>query len=426
MVCVYNAQDLYFPAYCEFLLSLYLKVPCSCPLTSSWICKGKLSNKTTTYHPPFILHLDHLKSCSSTEILFNIFCLSFINTSNVAISRAKLPDFLHKYVQNYIKSIFSFQLFNIKVMDSTSKQVLFEKNLTHRSPNKLQITLNYTLTLNYAHVDRLPFTCSSGFFICKISTKQCIAPQFVCNGQNDCPAGEDEMYCNCNISSMFINFNIYCMYADSQHSSVGSHKGQSIKDEIEISTAALQSFSDKPNHVTILGDWKLHCNNHFVAHSFEVYKICLFNPSTSTTKNLPTICPFGEHLKNCRYFNCTNTFKCPNSYCIPYRNICNGKWDCPNGEDEYFLCSKMQCPGFFHCIGLRTCLHPSEICDGKVDCENNYGDDEMFCSNGYKCPAKCYCLGLRILCMEKTLDVISFIPTDLQYMSLTLNQFNDY
>ena len=28
------------------------------------------------------------------------------------------------------------------------------------------------------------------------------------------------------------------------------------------------------------------------------------------------------------------TLKCPDSYCIPLVYQCDGKWDCPNGEDE--------------------------------------------------------------------------------------------
>jgi hypothetical protein len=30
-----------------------------------------------------------------------------------------------------------------------------------------------------------------------------------------------------------------------------------------------------------------------------------------------------------------NTFKCPGSYCIPLKYVCNGLIDCPNSEDEH-------------------------------------------------------------------------------------------
>ena len=32
-------------------------------------------------------------------------------------------------------------------------------------------------------------------------------------------------------------------------------------------------------------------------------------------------CPSGAHLKNCEFIGCNNMFKCPNSYCIPYRYL---------------------------------------------------------------------------------------------------------
>ncbi len=29
-----------------------------------------------------------------------------------------------------------------------------------------------------------------------------------------------------------------------------------------------------------------------------------------------------------------NYFKCPGNYCIPLRSLCDGEWQCPEGEDE--------------------------------------------------------------------------------------------
>ena len=44
-------------------------------------------------------------------------------------------------------------------------------------------------------------------------------------------------------------------------------------------------------------------------------------------------CRTGEHLENCRKFECNMMFKCPNYYCIPWSYVCNGVWDCPQGYD---------------------------------------------------------------------------------------------
>ncbi|XP_060596877.1 low-density lipoprotein receptor-related protein 2-like [Ruditapes philippinarum] len=51
-------------------------------------------------------------------------------------------------------------------------------------------------------------------------------------------------------------------------------------------------------------------------------------------------CRSGMHLQNCDDFDCPqNTVKCPNSYCISLRFVCDGRFQCPSGQDEH-NCSK--------------------------------------------------------------------------------------
>ncbi|XP_060552415.1 sortilin-related receptor-like [Ruditapes philippinarum] len=48
-----------------------------------------------------------------------------------------------------------------------------------------------------------------------------------------------------------------------------------------------------------------------------------------------TGCRSGDHLQNCEKINCPeNTVKCPGSYCIEQRFLCDGHTECPGGEDE--------------------------------------------------------------------------------------------
>ncbi len=44
------------------------------------------------------------------------------------------------------------------------------------------------------------------------------------------------------------------------------------------------------------------------------------------TKHYPFECP-------------DNYFKCPGNYCIPFHYVCDGNWQCPDGQDE-IECSK--------------------------------------------------------------------------------------
>ena len=87
-------------------------------------------------------------------------------------------------------------------------------------------------------------------------------------------------------------------------------------------------------------------------------------------------CRTGEHLQNCKMFECNIMFRYPSYYCIPWTYICNGKRDCPHGHDELH-CSHFS-NHFFKTNNQAICIHLSEICDGKVDCLQ--GHDEYFCS----------------------------------------------
>ena len=120
-------------------------------------------------------------------------------------------------------------------------------------------------------------------------------------------------------------------------------------------------------------------------------------------------CSNGAHLQNCENFECNIMFKCVKSYCIPWSYVCDGKWDCSNGEDETYtqICEDDAiCSNMFKCRGERhKCLHPGNTCDGIIDCPQ--GDDEYLCELKYhSCPAKCKCLALAIDCSN--IDYYSF------------------
>ncbi|XP_023931515.1 G-protein coupled receptor GRL101-like [Lingula anatina] len=106
-------------------------------------------------------------------------------------------------------------------------------------------------------------------------------------------------------------------------------------------------------------------------------------------------CRGFEHLQNCASFQCPHMYKCPGSYCVPLRQVCDGEKDCPRGEDEYG-CANYTCPGGFRCKGERQCLHQSEVCNGVVNCKFS-DDDERFCDIK-TCPTNCVCSGYYVDC----------------------------
>ena len=105
-------------------------------------------------------------------------------------------------------------------------------------------------------------------------------------------------------------------------------------------------------------------------------------------------CRNGAHLENCEKFNCSYTYKCPGSYCIPYHMICNGVADCSNMEDEQ-SCDTYICPGMLRCKGKTYCVPRHEVCDGILHCQQ--GDDEINCET---CPTQCECNNHALFCEQ--------------------------
>ena len=98
----------------------------------------------------------------------------------------------------------------------------------------------------------------------------------------------------------------------------------------------------------------------------------------------------GQHLMSCKDYKCNSTyFKCPRFYCVPWRYVCDGIWQCPGGMEE-INCIKRSCIQQFRCKNSSICLHIRSTCDGQLDCP--YNDDEVFCDTEFPdCPQQCRC-----------------------------------
>ena len=132
-------------------------------------------------------------------------------------------------------------------------------------------------------------------------------------------------------------------------------------------------------------------------------------------------CRDGSHLLNCYNIRCTNTYKCPGSYCVPLRKVCDGVEDCLEGEDEY-NCANNICTGYLKCTGAHFCVYPWEVCDGEQNCPG--GDDEMLC-DVEKCPTGCECLGYSVSCRKIRLSYIPVVTTTtVIYFSIRLENVN--
>ena len=137
-----------------------------------------------------------------------------------------------------------------------------------------------------------------------------------------------------------------------------------------------------------------------------------------TYRSNPLFCPGLEHLYHCDEFECPTMYKCPGTYCIPTRMLCDESPDCPNKEDEQDCHDKLVCPGLLRCKEENICVHPDEICDGILHCLLT-GDDEMFCEIT-ECPNGCVCHGSTAKC-EGTSDNMFMSVTQSHLTALIMN-----
>ncbi|XP_070177756.1 G-protein coupled receptor GRL101-like [Littorina saxatilis] len=163
---------------------------------------------------------------------------------------------------------------------------------------------------------------------------QCIPIDQLCNGQNDCYNGEDELEC--------------------------------------ISVISLDPPLGK--YVAIPPPAVVH-----------------FDPTANTTSAVTMTTLIPSSGSN----TCPDThFQCPGGgYCMPVFVRCNGVNDCPGHEDEEG-CDTYTCPGFYRCRNSRICLHADHVCDGLYHCPLQ--DDERYCH--IHCPTNCTCYGFAFTC----------------------------
>ena len=210
------------------------------------------------------------------------------------------------------------------------------------------------------HCDRSNCKCLEFFYQCE--TSGCIQLSKLCNGIEDCPDGSDEYICSFEIVD-------------------AENRGHGIAGFSDIIYA-----SSTTNVVHIAG-----------------HRMCV-NDGTCD----PDITPCN-HLRYCYVHECPGHFKCYMSYCIPYWLICNGKKDCPYGEDEA-ACGKFLCRGMFKCIYDNICVSIQNVCDGIIHCSKSR-EDEMSCVTTTPPSAKCDIRGNVLVCKESSLRKIPILSS---------------
>ena len=289
---------------------------------------------------------------------------------------------------------------------------------------------------------------TSSVTLCFCKSGGLISCDFLCDGKVDCPNGNsDEEMCYCNRDD--INTNIYCKTNSEKHldkltcsdlyfmtkkgicnkfngvnanevqptphrsdiwntisndGQVQNNGSQNIKDDLVADS--LQAEDEKllisvllfVNYFKCISPMELSC---FEGHTkcYNITDICLYK--LNIFKHLVP-CRNGAHIQNCKTFECNMMFKCLDSYCIPWKYVCDGSWDCPLGSDEKknAVCGDIsRCDHMYKCKASHICIHIGNVCDKQIDCP--YEDDEQFCDiKDYTCPSGCYCILFAVTCQN--------------------------
>ncbi len=240
--------------------------------------------------------------------------------------------------------------------------------------------------------------CSDHYYQCKVGG--CVSWTTVCDCEDNCADGSDEVSCpdyTCTtpLYRYHSEFEVGTFHCNVHQSILVSLVGDKIPDcldnlvdealYINISTGLQQ---EENTRCEIFGD--IPCQNG-LPRCFPRDQLCIFDRHDPAVMKS---CRSGEHLRNCFDFECPRHFKCPHSFCVPFYLACDGRYDCPDGEDE--LDCDASCPGLLKCASDGLCVHPSNIGDGSVDCKLSGDDDKGY--QHFQCPSYCDCRGLSASC----------------------------
>ncbi len=278
-------------------------------------------------------------------------------------------------------------------------------------------------------------TCSDLYFHCSLGG--CIPWSRLCNGVNDCPNNEDEQVCKFyyldrtslimyiaqksdtlhfadDTGTFMKTFN--CGIGSSiplilKHDLVPDCLDQSDEDEYHDFLARGSKTTYSTNVSLCNGPGDTTCVKNFPEVCYPRHLYCIYEVHQSGTVG----CRNGGHLSNCQYHSCPSQFKCPDAYCVPVHTICDGKQDCPDGEDER-NCQSVSCPGFLLCRHDNICVHPYDVWSGHVKCPMSMDDKAL--RNLPKCPLLCFCLGYAMSCKSASAGDLPRLPAALRFLVL--------
>ena len=284
--------------------------------------------------------------------------------------------------------------------------------------------------VHFCRYECLPNKCSCSKHNFQCAAGGCIQVSFVCDGEIDCHDGSDEL-CTIKrtVSVSVMDQSATEILLNRKHFCFGFlcpfGKCISLRYVNDLMSDCSNRYaSDEYLFLRLrFKDQQIKCTNPQdipcvagLPICFSLTNLCLYDFDRYGNTRW---CRNGAHLGDCATINCTNSYKCSGSYCIPFHRLCDGHSDCIHGEDEE-QCDEYICKGFLRCSGAKMCVHPDDVCDGINHCPN--ADDENLC-DVMRCPFGCNCLSYSSICTTNSPNVFPVVSGDyVKHLSI-INSF---
>ena len=223
-------------------------------------------------------------------------------------------------------------------------------------------------------------------FAC-LENEACLEWGKVCDGEKHCPQGEDEAYCYLSIDNNRENEEHYrCINGQTIHTTYACNGRNDCidgSDELYCDTCS-KILHEKCDFI----DTNCHIKKSRCMLIYHTYKLLELPNYQACAKFREDFSPCSKH-----------------SYaCYPREHVCLYN---PDNYDEGMYCSDIleigtvvdcsdyQCPGYFKCRN-DFCIHLQLVCDGKWDCRA--GDDELHCSD------RSYCVHGSLWCEDRCIS----------------------
>ncbi|KRY29365.1 Eukaryotic translation initiation factor 3 subunit G [Trichinella spiralis] len=233
--------------------------------------------------------------------------------------------------------------------------------------------------------------CKSPLYFPCADSSICIPKEWVCDGEEHCPNGDDESpICEkdeCNNNAHWCNGRCIAQWKLCDGINDCHDKSDEMNCTCEQCSGDGVLLCSGPVGQCILEnricDGRADCPN-------EEDERCLIEEEEPAK----ITCSSNSDHVSCKSCNIENQFQCGNGLCINRTEMCDNKRDCDDGSDEDDkLCSCDNSDGFFCKSNNETkfnnCKPNSFRCDGFADCEG--GTDETDCDSCFNNPKAFYC-----------------------------------